>query len=114
MTMIIVGSSNNPGALQEDLFLGNGSGHQNRGMGYYQSAQLLDICDGYALGAGTPAANQYVTEELSVNSTLTTANFYRNGVLTSSPSISGLGNVTSGITVGATTDQYAPWQGNIF
>ncbi len=113
ITMIVVGTSNNPGALQEDLFLGNGSGHQNRGMGYYQTAQLIDISNGYALGAGAPAANTYVSEVLSLNSSLSTATFYRNGIQTSSPGVGGLANVTPGITVGATTDQYAPWQGNI-
>jgi hypothetical protein len=113
LTMITVANTSNPSALEENLFLGNGSTYQNRGIGYFQSRQLFDSYVEYALGNSTPTANMYVTEEFSLNSSLNTATFYRDGAQTASVSVSGIGSVTSGITVGAPTDQYAPWQGNI-
>jgi len=113
ITTISVAMTTSPSSLQYTLFLGNGSSSKNRGVGYYQSKELFDIGGGYVNVASAPVANAFVTEELSVNSSLNTATFYRNGFQTASTAVGGLLNVTAGITVGAATDQYAPWQGDI-
>lgn len=113
ITMITLGTTSNPGALRESLFLGNGSLYTNRGMGYFMGDPLFDAFDVGGLGAPAPSANTWVTEVVTINSGLSTLTFYRNGSQTSTMSISGLSNLSPGITIGAPTDQYDPWEGDI-
>ena len=113
MTMIVVGSTYNPSAFQYNLFLGNGAANVNRGMGYISNQQLLDMSHGGWTAGSVPNANTFVADAESLNSTLTTATFYRNGLQTGSVATGGIGPVSAGLTIGQTTDQYDPWQGDI-
>ncbi len=113
ITMIVVGTTTVPNALQESIFVGAGGPEQNRGMAYYLSKEGLDTCNAYVLGGAAPVANTYTEEALTVNAGLNTTTFFQNGTQTVSAAFSGFTNVTAGVTVGACTDQTAPWQGNI-
>jgi alpha-tubulin suppressor-like RCC1 family protein len=113
ITMITVATTTGNSGMQESLMLGNRSGnYTNRALGYYQSRDVFDIVNAFYLGAAAPPASTYVAQELTVNSSLTTATFYRNGIQTASLSISGLANISSGVEVGSPLGN-VPWQGRI-
>jgi hypothetical protein len=114
MTMIAVAITTSPTSLQNSVALGNGTASESRNMGYYLSEQLLDVTANHCSGAAVPNANFFVEEAVTLDSGLTNVAFYRNGVQTATSTISGVGNVSSGIMIGNRAEGLgAPWQGDI-
>jgi alpha-tubulin suppressor-like RCC1 family protein len=114
MTIIAVGESANPSNKQFSACLGTPSATGAcRGMGYNGSVQAGDFYYVGTGGASVPAANTFVEEALSLDPTRSNVTFYRNGSETGTATVSGLANLTPGISVGSYGGGNDPWQGDI-
>jgi hypothetical protein len=113
MTIIEVGCTTTPGAQQYAVWLsGTGSG-QGRGLGYYNNQQIWDTYNVYSLGGTAPAANVFSAEAGIINASHGAASLYHNGTNVGTSALSGVQNVTAGISIGASTSQALGWQGDI-
>jgi hypothetical protein len=114
MTIITVGMTTNPNTPTYSLYLGqnNGPAGGNRGVGY-NGAELLDTSGSSTLGWLAPAVGTFVAETTTLNSTLTSVVFYQNGVQTGAGTLSGVQNLSAGITLGAAGGGSSGWQGDI-
>ena len=117
LTIIQVSSTSNLTTVLEDaLWLGSGGEGYNRGFGYYQDSPDSQYFDTNGIGTkGTvvPSANTFVAEAVSLNSTRTGVTFYRDGSQVETGTLSGVQNLTPGITAGAVGGGGHPWYGDI-
>ena len=116
MTIVMVGMTTQPESQTYSVYLGqNASAGANRALAYYQGDELFDGQFVSAFGVPAPAPGSFVVEAASLNSALTQATFYRDGVQTSVGSINGgsMVNLSSGLSIGAATGGFATWQGDI-
>jgi hypothetical protein len=114
MTIITVGMTTNPSAGAYSLYLGqnNGTSYINRAAGY-DGSEIFDTADSEALGGLDPTAGTFVAETATLDSTLTSVTFYQNGVQTDTGTLSGVQNLSAGITLGAAGGGGNGWQGDI-
>ncbi len=114
MTVIVVGDSTNNTLQQYAVTLGTwGTMTRCRALGYFRTAQVMDAYGISPNGAPAAANNTFTTEAWSLSPGLGSVSFYRNGNLTSSKSISGMGTLSPGIAVGASRAATETWQGSI-
>jgi hypothetical protein len=114
MTMLVVSETPTPGTAQVALYFGGSPTHNvNRGLGITNSDQLFTAFSNDYYGGAVPSAYTFSVQAVSVNSSLSGINFYLNGALNLSPSISGLQPVAAGISVGAVPNWNDNWTGDI-
>ena len=111
LTIITVGMTTSPGTQQYSAWVGSSPG-TCRGIGYYASGEDFNFYNNYVQGIASPNANTFVAEIGSINSSLNTVTFYRNGVQTYTVPTSGIGALSSGLTIGSSCTGVA-WQGDI-
>lgn len=112
MTIIAVENTTNPASSEDSIYLG--SGGASRGIGYYNSDQYADFSSpATETGAAAPATGAFVTEAVTLDSTLQHAVFSRNGIVTGASKMYSLASVTAGLFVGNRADGTTPWQGDI-
>jgi hypothetical protein len=114
MTIITVGMTTSPSTLAYALYLGpnNDVAGINRAFAYYTGKELFDTY-GDCFGNWAPNANNFVSEAVTINSTLTNVVFYQDGGQSAAATISGVQELSPGITMGAATGGYDGWQGDI-
>jgi hypothetical protein len=115
MTVITVGMTTNPAVQEYAFYAGanNGTAGINRAIGYHAGDEFFDTA-GSADGALAPLSGVFVAEGATLNSNpLLNVSFYRNGVLTATGTVSGMQNLSSGITLGAAGGGTSGWQGDI-
>ena len=121
MTIITVAATSSPSSQQYALWLGSGVvAEQSRSLGYYGSiyisAQIFDTYYINAAGLHAPDANTFVADVATLDSSVTHVVFYRNGSPSTpgTPStLSGVQNLTAGITLGDFVGHSFGWQGDI-
>jgi len=113
MTMISVAMTSVPGTQQYTIYLGNGTAHQTRGIGYISGQELYNTSSGYSANGEAPLANNFIAEAATLDGTLSTVTFYQNGVTTGTGTLSSVGNLSQGITIGAAENASLGWQGDI-
>jgi Chitobiase/beta-hexosaminidase C-terminal domain len=119
MTIITVCSTSVPTIQEYSVWLGTGNEGNTggcRSTGYIGSAEFFDASYDAVTAASVPPSGVFTAEAISLNSSLNQVTFYRNGVETSSPGISGLEGLNNGVAIG--TQVYAggndcSWQGDI-
>ncbi len=122
MTVITVGCATNSGVQQYAVSVGGttwGYAQQfyGRSMGYLNGKQEMDGGVGYysspAYGTNVPAIAGTVTAEaFTLDTNLTSVQFYRNGLPTVKGSVSGLTNIIDGFYLG-TSAGGSPWRGDL-
>ena len=114
-TILTVASTSSPSAQQYSIYVGSGSGsgYANRAMGYSSSQEFYDTSGSSTVIGQAPSPNTFVTEAATIDSSLTNVTFYQNGNQTGNGTLSGLLNVTGGITLGASPAPDNYWQGDI-
>jgi hypothetical protein len=114
MTIITIAATSSPNSQQYALWLGSGVvAEQSRSIGYYSSAQIFDTYYTNAAGFHAPDANIFVADVATLDSTVTHVAFYRNGSSSITGTLSGVQNLTSGITLGDFVGHSFGWQGDI-
>ncbi len=113
MTIIEVGSTSNPSAMQYAFFLGGTGTGQGRGIGYESNSNVFETTGIAYLAGAVPSANVFVLQAGVCYGPQNGATLYQNGANVGTGPLSGLQNVSSGITVGAWGGQSFGWQGDI-
>jgi alpha-tubulin suppressor-like RCC1 family protein len=113
VTIVTVAMTTSPTSEGYSLYLGQGGSDAgaNRAIGY-ADAQLFDISTSY-LGGLAPPASQFVAEMVTLDPTRTNLAFYRNGAETEQGTISGVQNLSPGLTMGSAPGLTDGWQGQI-
>ncbi len=114
MTIVTVGSTTNPNTSTCAFDLGQSSGAAggNRAIGY-NGSEIFDTSGSSTVGGLAPAAGTFVAETTTLDSTLTAVTFYQNGIQTGAATLSGVQNVSAGVTFGAAAGGSNGWQGDI-
>ena len=113
MTVITVGMSTDTTDQTYSLYLGtSGSYMGSRATGYVGS-ELFDASGVSCLGGTAPPTSTFIAEATTLDGTLTNVAFYQNGASTGTNTVSGLQNLTTGITMGAAAGGTDGWQGEI-
>jgi len=114
MTIVTVGMTTAPSSSEYSFYSGSGATGGSRAVGYNGSEEYFDTAGNTASGAASPSQGVFAIETASINSSLNTVTFYRDGTQTASQSISNVSSPTSGIAVGGGAGgNSAYWKGDI-
>ena len=114
MTVITVAMTTAPTAQQYPIYLGanNGTTGINRAVGYLGSDEMFDTA-GSCVGGLAPAPSAFAIEVSTLDPGLTDVAFYQDGVSNGTGTLSGVQNLSPGITFGADGAAANGWQGDV-